>query len=255
MDRFLCRDAFPGREAGELHAGFMGEARFDGCLAFSNWPRWEVERLLPAELKLAVNTSAAPEVHPVAFMFGVLRQTTILFGGLAIPTGVDYHEFLMAIPFVKQRRGRYLHTYMARMYSSVPTSVLVGNTYYGFSKSLARMQWQGPIFLVTSADGALLLTHMAVEDGQGSPPAVNLASMRAALSLPIVGRKTDGSLICSYFGFDFSAGEVGAADACISIDAPIVAGLTPRTVYDSPSGTVRVRDVIWRLSWPFPCRC
>lgn len=261
MDRFLCREAFPGPvvEAGAAAERFMGEARFDGCIAFTNRPRVEIEQLLPPELRLVAHTAEAPDVHPVTFMFGGLRNTTILFGGVAIPTGVDYPELVMAIPFVTHRRGRHLHTYVARMYSSVPTSVFVGNTYYGFAKSLATMRWEGQIFTVASADESQLLLHAAVERGGDGTRAhersiPNLTSMQAALSLPILGRRADGSLVSSYFGLDFNAGTVAAADSCISIAAPIVEGLIPGRWFDAPAGTVWVRDVMWRLSWPFPGR-
>lgn len=259
MDVFLDRDAFTGPviEAGAVINQFMGEARFDGYLAFTSWPRAEIEPALPAELTLA-SSRADLDVHPVVFMFGALRNTTILFGGVAIPTGVEYPEFLMAVPFVRHRRGRNLHTYMARMYSSVRASVFVGNAYYGFAKSLASMCWQGPIFTVTSADESHLLVHAAVERtaqaGGEREPIANLASMREALSLPIVGRRADGSLVASYFDVDFGAGTVEPADSWISLDAPIVTGLSPRRCYDAPSGTVQIRDVIWRLSWPVSCR-
>jgi hypothetical protein len=260
MDRFLSRESFPGPALtfGALSRPFMGEARFDGCIVFTNWPRPEVERLLPPELQLAANTSGLSDVHPVAFMFGALRQTTILLAGIAIPTGVEYHELLMAIPFVIHRRGRYLHTYIARMFSSAPASVFVGNTYYGFAKSLATMRWQGPIFLVTGAGGALLL-HAAVEPGNGrsrgnTGPTANLAAMEEALTLPLLGRRADGSLVCSYFAFDFSGGGVGPADAYVSIDALLLPGLSPRRRYDPDSGSVQIRDAVWRLSWPLPPR-
>lgn len=257
MDVFLGRDAFsgPALEAGAVIDRFMGEARFDGGLACVNWQRSEVERVLPSELTLAENRSSAPDLHPVLFMFGGLRKTSILFGDVAIPTGVDYAEFLMAIPYVRHRRGRYLHTYMARMFSGVPTSVFVGNLYYGFGKSLACMGWEGPIFTVASVGKRQQLAQAGI----GAKPATevetrqtvaNLTSLHAALSLPIVGRRTDGSLVSSYFEVDFDAGVVEPRDAWISIDAPIIAGLSPRRYAAVHAGAVRITDVMWRLSWP-----
>ena len=258
MEMFLARDAFPGpvTEAGTVVHRFMGEARFDGCLAFANWPRAEIARALAPELALAANRSPTPELHPVLFMFGALRNTTILFGGVAMPTGVDYPEFLMAIPFVQHRAGRNLHLYMARMFSTVPTSVFVGNTYYGFAKSLAAMAWQGPMFTVSNAADGHLLAHASVDASTPAPGAAapNLAAMQSILALPILGRRADGTLVSSYFEVDFTAGSVAPADSWISIDAPIVAEISLRRCYDAPAGTIQFRDAIWRLSWPVPCR-
>jgi hypothetical protein len=171
---------------------------------------------------------------------------------------VQYYEFAMAIPFVKHRRGRYLHTYIPRMYSSYFPATWQGNSYYGLAKEMATMWWQGPVFLVTANDEALLL-HAAVEAmGSWSPGRTcelpNFQAMRAIFALPIVGRKSDETYVCSYFGWDFSGSAVRSADACISIDASLIDGLVPRRCHDVSSGTFEVRGMVWKLSWPSPCR-
>ena len=120
------------------------------------------------------------------------------------------------------------------------------------------MRWQGPVFLVTTEAGTLLL-HAAVETGGGWCPGQacelpNFAAMQAVFDLPVVGRKANGAYVSSYFGWDFSTATVRAADSCIAIDAPFLEGLTPRRCHDVPSGTFEVRGMIWRLSWPAPSR-
>lgn len=260
MDVFLHRDAFSGPAIGAMAVidRFMGEARFDGGLACVNWPRDEVARLLPSELTPADNQSAAPDIHPVLFMFGGLRKTSIIVGDAAIPTGVDYAEFLMAVPYVRHRHGRYLHTYMARMFSGVPTSVFVGNFHYGFNKSLACMGWEGPVFTVISATWWQRQAHAGLSAGLDVGAAratlANLSSMNAALSLPILGRRIDGSYVTSYFEFDLDAGQVEPRAAWIALDVPIVAGLTPRRCFSAPAGSMRLSNVMWRLSWPLRCQ-
>lgn len=260
MELFLGRDAFPGPalEAGAVIDAFMGEARFDGGLVCANWSRDEIAAILPAELTLAANRSTAPDLHPVLFMFGGLRKTSILFGGVAIPTGVAYAELFMVVPYVRHRNGRYLHTYIVRMFSGVPASVFVGNTSYGFAKLLACMRWRESTFIVSSLAGQML-AHAHI----GAPLAgkaeieeamANLRSTHAALTLPLVGGRADGSLVSSYFEFDFEAGTVEPVDAWISLDAPIVDGIRPRRVAVAPAGSVRITDVIWRLSWPIQPR-
>ena len=71
----------------------------------------------------------------------------------------------MAIPFVKHRRGRFLHTYVPRMYSSYYPATWHGNASYGLAKEMAKMSWQGPGFLLASDDDALLL-HAAVDTAE-----------------------------------------------------------------------------------------
>lgn len=260
MDVFLHRDAFHGPAIGAAAVidRFMGESRFDGGLACCNWSRHDVTRILPSELTLADNHSPTPDVHPVLFLFGGLRKTSIIVGDAAIPTGVDYPEFLMAVPYVRHRSGRYLHTYMARMFSGVPTSVFVGNLYYGFNKSLACMGWEGPLFTVTSVAWRQQLARAGIGTKPGADAArqtmANLSSIAAALSLPIVGRRIDGSFVSSYFEFDFDAGQVEPRDTWIALDVPIVAGLIPGRFPSTPSASVRLSNVMWRLSWPLRCQ-
>jgi hypothetical protein len=259
MNTFLTKEAFPGPcvDVKTSSVTFVGQARFNGCITFCNWLRSDVEALLPAELELPANT-AATNVHPVAFIFGEQTEGATIFAGITFPLGVQYHEFAMAIPFVKHRRGRYLHTFIPRMYSSYFPAIWHGNTYYGLAKEMASMRWQGAVFLATASDDRLLL-HAAVEArGPWSPGRTcelpNFQAMRAVFALPIVGRKSDGAYVCSYFGLDFGEAAVRPGDAWVSIDAALIGGLRPRRSHDVAAGTFEVRGMIWRLSWPSACR-
>lgn len=256
MDVFLTKAAFlgPSIDVEAASVTFVAQARFSGCISVCNWPRADVEALLPMELELAASTSAAAEVHPVAFIFGEHTQGATIFGGITFPMGVQYYEFALAIPFVKHRRGRYLHTYIPRMYTGYFPALWHGNAYYGLAKEMATMWWQGPIFLITANTDALLL-HAAVEaTGPWSAGSTcelpNFQATRAIFALPIVGRKSDGTYVCSYFGWDFGEAAVRPADACVSIDAPLIDGLVPRRCHDVSSGTFEVRGMVWKLSWP-----
>jgi hypothetical protein len=256
MKAFLGRNCFAG--ATTSYTGpFLSQASFAGCVAFSNWPRVDVERLLPAELELAVNISETPDAHPVVFIFGEVAEGATILAGFAVPLGVRYAEFALAIPFVTHKDGRSLHTYIPRMYSSHFPATWTGNALYGFAKEMAKMWWQGPVFMLTREDDTLLL-HAAIEsqcDWSSGPRCTlpNFEAMRSAFALPIVGRKVDGAYVCSYFDWSFSEARVRAADSCVAIDAPIIDGLTPRRCYGVRAGTFQVERMLWRLSWPFPC--
>ena len=260
MVTFLSRAVFaePTLDADAATVSFVSQARLNGCIVLCNWKRGEVERLLPAELALGTNTSPTPDLHPVAFVFGDLTDGATLFGGVTFFTGIAYQEFAMAIPFVKHTHCAHLHTYIPRMYSSYFPPTWSGNTYYGFAKEIARLRWHGPIFMITTDDDRLLL-HVPVETGGswlpgGSCQLPNFAAMQEIFALPVVGRKADGTYICSYFSWDFSNALVRPADSCVSIDAPLFEGLTPRRCDDVSSGTFQVQHMLWKLSWPSSCR-
>lgn len=260
MDAFLDKSAFaepPGGRDVSMGSG-VAQARFDGCVAFTNWARREVQDLLPPGLDLATNVSPAADLHPVAFVFGALTAGAMQFGGFTIPTGIGYQEFAMAIPFVRLGRRPFMHTYIPRMYSSYFPPTWNGNMYYGFAKEMARMHWQDSVFLITSEDDRLLL-HATVQSGGRWLPGDtstldNFSAMREIFALPIVGRKADGTYVCSYFDWDFSAASVRPADACVGIDAPLLDGLVPRRCSAVPSGTFDIRGMVWKLSWPAPYR-
>jgi hypothetical protein len=260
MTAFLDMAAFPGPafRRNALGNPFVSQSRFNGHITFSNWPRTDVEKLLPPDLELCANISATPDVHPVVFIFGDQKQGAMMFGGFTFSLGVNYQELGMVIPFVRHKRGPYVHTYMARMYSSYAVATWNGNFHYGFSKEMARLWWQGPLYIVTTENDSLLL-HASVEAGGkwsagGSCTLPNFAAMQTIFALPVVGRKSNGAYICSYFGWDFDEALVRPADACVSIDAPLVDGLTPRECHDIVSGTVQVRGMLWKLSWPAACQ-
>lgn len=259
MDRFLGRGAFagPAIDVDAARSRFAGQARFSGCIAFTNWPRNDVEALLPSELELAPNATA-PDVHPVMFVFGDQADGALLFAGFTVPTGVTYQELGIVVPFVHHRGGRHLYSYVPRMYSSYFPAVWHGNAHYGFSKEMARMRWQGTVFLATREDGSLLLHAAAEPMGDWSPgarcAAPNFDAMRAIMALPVLGRRDDRNYVCSYFGWDFRDALVRPSDSCVSIDAPFLAGLRPRLCHDTASGTFEVRGMIWRLSWPTSVR-
>ena len=259
MGDFLGRAAFPGPclDVAAAGVGFVGQACFNGCITVCNSPRREVEAVLPPELELAPATSAGAD-HPVAFVFGEQTAGAVLVAGIAVPMGVRYHEFAMTIPFVKHRRGRYLHNYIPRMYSGYFPATWHGNAFYGFAKEMATMSWQGPVFLVAAEDGALLL-HAVVDATADWLPATpstlpSFEAMRAIFALPVLGRKADGRFVCSYFGWGFDGAAVRAADVSVTIDASLVAGVTPRVYADVPGGSFEVRGMVWRLSWPTACR-
>ena len=257
MDRFLGRTAFPGPavDLAASGASFAGQAIFNGCIAVANWPRAEVARLVPAELELAANCSDTPDLHPIVFVFGEQTAGAIIFAGYPVLAGPDYGEFALVIPFVRHRGGRNLHVHVPRMYSGYFPATWNGNAHYGFAKAMANMEWRDRLFRLTSETGDLLF-HATVEpsgDWLKQPHAV-LAGIGAIFSLPVVGRKSDGRFVGSWWCWDFRDARVRPVRTALSIDAPLVEGLRPRGDSGVEGGTFEVRGMSWKLTWPAPCR-
>ncbi len=248
MERFLG-DSIAASVAG---ATFVGQATFNGCIAVTTWPRRDVMALLSDGLTLAEH-AAGDDGHPVVFVFGEQTGGAVRVGGYPFPVGQDYREVCVAVPFVRHVHGRHLHTFIPRMYATYLPAVSNGNTHYGFSKRMASISWEGAFYLATSLTGALLL-HIETEAVKSAAAPASLAAVRAMFALPMLGRRADGRYVTSYFDWDFDTATVGTADVAVSIADGGLDAVAARRCPDLPSGSVAVRGMVWRLSWPMPCR-
>lgn len=235
-------------------ATFASQAFFHGCISITAWRSDEVQRLLPEPLVLAENRSRSPDLHPVAFLFGEQRYGATIFGGLTLPTPIVYQEFTMAVPFVRHRGGRFLHTFLPRMVCSYFPATWVGNTHYGFGKRMGQMRWEGRIFAVCDATGELWLHAHVEELPPSAATARSFERARALFALPVVGIRSDGRHVSSYWDFDVRAAQVRPVDAMVTIDAPFATGLLPGEHADVPGGSFAVDGLVWRLSWPGHCQ-
>ncbi|HSQ01222.1 MAG TPA: hypothetical protein VL049_28715 [Candidatus Dormibacteraeota bacterium] len=250
------RAAFPGPALPAERAGVTdaGQSRFDGCLAAVALPRAEVASLLPAELALAAG-AAEGDTHPLVLMFGEQLDCAMIVGGLLVPTQLRYWEFCLAIPYVVRRGGRYLHTYVARMYSSWAPVVWDGNARFGYAKERADMRWEGDLFIATGDDGGLRW-HAAVQQdgawGRAAPP--GFAPLAEALALPIAGRRADGSWVESYFRLGLGDALLRPARAVLWFDTPLIPGLAPQVCHAPAGAALAMRGMTWRLTHPVACR-
>ena len=261
MPSILSRRAFPGPALDVVAAGgsFVGQATFHGAVVCCLRPRAEIAAMLPPELELVANVSATPDLHPIVFILGAQTAGATIVGGRSVPLGIRYGEFALAVPFVRHAGGTHLHAWIPAMVSGYAPATWSGNRLYGFSKRMGDVRRDGSFLLVTAEEQALLLYATLEPRGAwsagGDAELPALGFVREAFALPVVGRRADGAWACSYFGWDFRAARVRAADACVSVERPIVAGLPLGDYHDSTAGTFEVEGMLWRLTWPMPCRC
>ena len=221
---------------------YAAQARFDGCIAFTTWRRVDVERLLPAELTL-VGTG---DEHAVAFVFGRQRDAAVLFGGFMLPSVGRYLELCVAVPSVRPRSGGDVHIFISRMYASYFPAVWNGNTYFGFAKESARLDWDGATFAVRDDDDRALVRAETRPTGAWMPARAEsharFAEMRAVFAQPVLGRTHDGRWMRSAFGWDFADALIRPMEARIS--GPDVGSCR------SAGGAFEVREMLWRVGWP-----
>lgn len=235
-------------------AGVMGRAILDGWLSCCAWPRRDLEKALPGALRLERPEGWPAERHPLLAVCGAVRRTRVVFGGIELPTGVDYDEFALLVPCVRLGRSEQLSTFAAFMGSTVLPAVLFGNAVYGFAKELVRIARRGTITVVTRADGALL-AHLGAEarspwHRRGDPAPRGLDALAGMLAQPTLGRRSDGTYARSRFEWGLGGADVRAAAAYVALDAGLAPGLGPGEGGDVADGSFEVRGMEWALAWP-----
>jgi hypothetical protein len=261
MTPLLGPDAFPGEWIGAegARASWVGEAWFDGVLVWTAIRRDVLDRVLPTGWQPAHNLSPHGELHPLVVVLGRQRHTSILFGGLPLPSDAEYDEVMLAVPFVWHVRHRRLHTFIPRMYSQDPRATWSGNAQYGFGKRMGRIERLGGLSVAVDEHDRCVLHCSARpvtswtrsnDEQQGS-----LAGVVSAMSrLPIVGVRYDGSEVESYFAWGLAGAWTRRAHARLTVHRALAAGLDEASVSADAALALDLRDMRWRLSWPQPSR-
>lgn len=164
-----------------------------------------------------------------------------------MPGGIRYHELMFAVPFVVQEGKPGEHLYVHRMICDFWPGVWVGNNYYGFSKSFVQITWDGKRFLASDASHAPIFCAEVRRVGRA--PAGALAWVQAAAALPVLGRRSDGTIVRSRFDWNFAAAvvEVVALDLTVAQEFERLFGLDRPTWHRN---AYFVQGMRWRLSWP-----
>lgn len=237
-------------------ASFVGEATFAGCFALCERPRAEVTAWLPPGIALARSGGASGDAHTVAFAFGTHTGSATRFAGFDLRLGIVYQEIGAFVPSVLRDESLEPELYVARMYSSFYPAVWNGNAHYGFAKELAEIHRIGPRFRVLGPERRTLLEGVAEPTGEWRVPSAGavptLEHVREIFALPVLGRLADGRLVRSRFCFEFGAASVRPVDAAVCVEAPLAPGVEVGDYADGALGSLEVRDMIWRLSWPEP---
>lgn len=223
-----------------------GQATFSGCLAELTISRDAVRRLVPSSLSPLDDDRPG---HPCLFAFGEQRNGTTFFGGLPVPWGISYHELMIAVPFVRCEDLSGDQIFVAGMTCDFWPPVWNGNVYYGFSKRLTRMTWDGERFAVIDADdGGRLDATLEPRAGETSG---QLSWIQAAAALPVLGRRADGSFVQSRFDWSFHDATIEPAALRIAA-TPAFRELPLDATHAIHADALRVRGMRWRLSWPMP---
>lgn len=239
---------YPAHAQGVYHAHavqvLMSEAVIDG--------------LLPAGLERAPLEQESPGQHPVTLLFGRhehVRPDFIPFGGL------DYEEFIFAIPFVQWEDERMAYrgpfAFMPRMYLDELLPTLLGYM-YAFPKEVARIQG-GEHYQIHSLllDRRIITSDFAPHGPRLAPAEFeHFGAARALFEQPFVGKLDVGPFVCSHMNFHLEQCVVQACEAAVEIEHEFLPGVIPQLILSSgldvsPAGAFTITSP-WTLTLPFP---
>jgi len=220
-------------------AEIAGEATFSGCLTTLSVGRDAIVSMLPP---LAAPARSASR-YRILLAFGEQADGMTYFGGVPFPWGVQYHELMVAIPFVRLRRDDEAYLFVSGMTCDFLPAVLNGNQFYGFRKRFVSMSFGPDRFVVDPADGGFSGTLR---------PAAALDTdsewLLWASTLPILGVRDDGSFVRTRFEWSFANARLEASLAQVRIGRHF-----PELAAGTYEGTgMRVAAMRWRLGWPHP---
>ncbi|MBK7974197.1 MAG: hypothetical protein IPK07_13270 [Deltaproteobacteria bacterium] len=235
--------------------GVVGQAVFHGCIVTLSWPRAWAERLLPDGLALATpGGSDRPPNHPVVAIFGEQTQGATVFGGVPLPMNIRYPEFAIAIPFVQRPGSHRIQTFVPAMGSGYFPAIWHGNQFYGFSKARITIERRGSLVWMSGPTGGLWMHAAVAAETRWSRrrelEGTALDEIEAALRLPILGQRADGSLVQSWWDLAFRHSLVRVCSAWVAFEKAFVAGLPVGVHQAEPLHSVEVRGMLWQLSWP-----
>lgn len=233
----------PQPSAALPRAPFAGQAMFAGSMGIVGVPRQALLRMLPRSVALS-NTASSQA--PCLLIFGEQSEGSVFWGGVPIPWGVRYHELMVAVPFVRLRDASEQHLFIAGMTCDFVPAVWSSNTYYGFSKRSAEMEWDGKRFSAMGTDGRNGFS--AIIQTRATASIEQLAWITSAAALPVLGRLANGRLVKSRFEWSFDEARIEQGWVKIEVGPNF-----PELRLESQNvqgDTFIVRRMRWRVSWP-----
>jgi hypothetical protein len=241
-----------------------GDATYDGNVVFTNLDRTLVQAILPPELKLAQN-SRAPALHPVIYLYGRPTNTSWIVAETSLLVGPNYQELMLLVPFVQESTGTRWHNYVVRMYLDDANAIWIGNVFFAYAKMWGTSLESGT-HVTEFDDVSTAKFHANIQPtGSWQPSAQaeaslpNYPAIQAILAMPVVGRRSSGQLVCSYFELDYTNAMVAPVQSTHEFLDPFVSGMSGWVGLGSLSsvtnGAVAVSNLNWRIQQPPPPPC
>lgn len=192
-----------------------------------------VNSMLPDSLQLVPQPKFSKQgLHPVVFLFGQHSQYSISFTGKDHMLKNNYNEFILVVPFVREKNKSLVYWYFPKLYLNQDFPIQAGKP-YGFNKfyeeidvqfnngHLSQMRVGNKIDIRLEKDGSIfqMLTH------GGSA----IATQMKIIHLPVIGFLPNGQKRCSQFYWSYLRSMLTPARVKISVTDQALPGISART--------------------------
>jgi hypothetical protein len=224
----------------------------DAAIVLADVARDRASAMLPTGLRLAAPSPG--DRHPLLFVLGRQRNVRFAFS----PFGIDYCEFILAVPFVEHVRpgepvGRFTYLPCLLLDRWLPT--IGGRLLLAYEKRHAAIAATDLDYRITSLSaGQPLLSARFRPASQGVhelPP----AALWEIMQLPLISRRARGAWRYSVAQFALDRAQTAPLELEVVIERPFVPGLpTGSLAFDGASRSAFRLRTSWRLSGPLARR-
>ena len=232
-----------------LHARYVIPA----TIALLGIPAESAHALLADGLVLAPQ-DVSDDGHPLLLVMG--RQRNVRFA--CAPVGIDYFEFILAVPFVEPAGSRGAggpFGYMPCLLLDRWLPTVAGRILLAYEKRRAVIAGTNDSYRIVSAEtGEQLLA--ARHRPPARPGTYRLpVSLRRALELPVISRRAGGGWRYTVVDLRLDEAQIEPVEMDLAIERPFAPGLPAgEFALDGGGGRAFRLRTSWRLTGPFARR-
>lgn len=232
---------------------FIGD--LDATIALLGIPTESAHALLADGLVLAPQDVASDDGHPLLLVMG--RQRNVRFA--CAPVGIDYFEFILAVPFVEPAGSRGAGAgpfgYMPCLLLDRWLPTVAGRILLAYEKRRAVISGSEDSYRIGNAKTGERLLAARHRPSARSESCRLPAPLRRALELPVISRRAGGGWRYTVADLRLDEARIEPLEMNLVIERPFVPGLPAgEFVLDAGGGRAFRLRTSWRLTGPFARR-
>jgi Acetoacetate decarboxylase (ADC) len=232
---------------------FVGD--LDAAIALVEVTADSARAMLPDGLRLAPQRFTPGNRHPLLLVLGRQRNVRLAL----FSTGIDYFEFILAVPFVDHAR-QGLHPrgpfgYLPRLFLDRRLPIVAGRLLLAYDKRRAAISATDESYRIARPRTGEPLISARFKAGRGSSDWRPPQPITETLQLPVISRRARGAWRYSVADFALDRAEIRPIGMELAIERPFVPGLPVGSfVLEAEGGHALRLRAGWRLTGPIARR-